>query len=119
MTWKPSRDAVWITLLGGGELVDIATTRLGLAVGTHEANPIAVQLLDHGLMEVIKVGVVVIAVVVLFATRNVTRRFEPGRAARMRQTVLLPMKFCVAALAVTCATNLGMAGLQIALISRG
>jgi Domain of unknown function (DUF5658) len=108
-----------MTLLGAGELVDIATTRLGLAIGTHEANPIAVQLLDHGLMEIIKVGVVAMAVVVLFATRHVTRRFEPGRAARMRQIVLLPMKFCVVALAVTGATNLGMASLQIVLSSRG
>ena len=62
--WKPSREAAWITLLGVGELVDIATTRFGLAIGTHEANPIAVQLLDHGLMEIIKVGVVAMAVVV-------------------------------------------------------
>jgi hypothetical protein len=105
-------------LLAGAQLVDIATTRLGLALGTHEANPIAVQLLDHGLIEVIKVGVVVMAIVVLFATRRVTRGLEPGRAARMRQAVLLPMRFCAAALALTCATNLGMAGLQIVL-SRG
>jgi hypothetical protein len=117
--WKPSREAAWITLLGAGELVDMATTRFGLAIGTHEANPIAIQLLDHGLMEIIKVGVVAMAVVVLFATRHVTRRFEPGRAARMREMVLLPMKFCVIALVVTCATNVGMASLQIVLTSRG
>jgi len=82
--WKPSREAAWITLLGVGELVDIATTRFGLAIGTHEANPIAVQLLDHGLMEIIKVGVVAMAVVVLFATRRVTRRSRAYTARRDR-----------------------------------
>ncbi len=111
------RQAVaWLGLLGLGEAGDLVTTRLAIAQGAAEVNPIAAWLISHGLLEMVKVSVFSVISLAVVALIVMTSRAPTERAMPMRAWALRAIRAGAIALVAVSLLNVGVLAMRAALI---
>lgn len=109
------RTMFWLGLLAAGEAADLATTRLGLALGTHETNPLALWLMSRGLLEGVKLGLAGLVIALVWLLFRCTRNARAHRTIRARAWAVRGTQVGAVMLVVASFANLGMIALQITL----
>lgn len=107
-----SRIALWVGLLGLGQLADLLTTQAAMARGAVEANQIAAGLLTAGglpLLWIIKAFLVAAMAVAVLLVRKYW--LAGRRGALAGAAVWRGLQLCVFVLAFTAIHNLGVIGL--------
>jgi hypothetical protein len=106
------RIALWVALLGLGQVADLLTTQAAMARGAIEANQVAAGLLVAGglpLLWVIKACLVAAMAVAVLLVRH---HWLAGRRGALAAVVVWRgLQLCVFVLAFTAIHNLGVIGL--------
>ncbi len=107
-----SRIALWVGLLGLGQIADLLTTQAAMARGAIEANQVAASLLTAGglpLLWVIKAFLVAAMTVAVLLVRQ--HWLAGHRGVLAEAVVWRGLQLCVFVLAFTAIHNLGVIGL--------
>ena len=109
-----ARVAVWVGLLGLGQVADLLTTQAAMARGAIEANQVAAGLLAAGglpLLWIIKAFLVAAMAGAVLLVRNYWLSDHGHRGALAGTVVWRGLQLCVYVLAFTAIHNLGVIGL--------
>ena len=109
-----ARVAVWVGLLGLGQVADLLTTQAAMARGAIEANQVAAGLLATGglpLLWIIKAFLVAAMAVAVLLVRHYWLSEHGQRGALAGAVVWRGLQLCVYVLAFTAIHNLGVIGL--------
>ncbi len=108
------RVAIWVGLLGLGQIADLLTTQAAMARGAIEANQVAAGLLTAGglpLLWIIKACLVAAMAVAVLLARHYWLAGHGRRGVLAGAMVWRGLQLCVFVLAFTAIHNLGVIGL--------